>query len=76
MCAMCVCDVCVCHMCKGEGKTGDMEWKGGNKVLREGAGKGKRILLFTLMERVASTAQFEGYHLLVSFCFGSSQFQF
>lgn len=44
----------------GEGKTGDMEWKGGNKVLREGAGKGKRILLFTLMERVASTAQFEG----------------
>jgi hypothetical protein len=38
-----------------------MEWKGGNKLLRESPAKGKQILLFTVVERVAATAQYEGY---------------
>ncbi len=44
----------------GQGRFGDMEFKRGNKAIRESAKYGKSLLLFTCENQKASTRRFEG----------------
>jgi hypothetical protein len=44
----------------GEGRKGDMEWKAGNKALREHKEKGKRVYLFIARDKASGYVTYSG----------------